>query len=145
MSDSSAVITLSCLCKAATGRISGEPLNVANCHCMTCRKNNGAAFNSVVLVRETDFAVLTGGENLRSFKMGERGTKHFCPTCGASLYNTNSTFPGIVLIPLGALDEPERCTPTLNVFCESMLPWVGKVTELHSFPQGAPRRTGGKG
>jgi len=138
-------LTVSCLCGSVTGLIGAAPLNVANCHCKTCRKNNGAAFNSVVLVRETDFTVLTGEKNLRNFQLGEKGIKHFCATCGTSVYNVNSAFPGIVLIPLGALDEPERCTPTLNVFCESMLSWVGAVSTLHSFPQGVPRQGGAKG
>lgn len=138
-------LSVSCLCGTVTGRIGAAPLNVANCHCKTCRKNNGAAFNSVVLVREADFSVLTGVDNLRNFQLGEKGIKSFCTTCGTSVYNVNSTFPGIVLIPLGALDEPERCTPALNVFCESMLPWVGEVTALPSFPQGVPRQGGSKG
>lgn len=138
-------LAVSCLCGTVTGLISRVPLNTANCHCKICRKNNGAAFNSVVLVREADFTLLTGSENLRNFQLGERGTKHFCATCGTSLYNIVTTFPGIVLIPLGALDEPERCTPSLNVFCESMLPWVGSVAALHSFPQGVPRPGGTKG
>ncbi len=145
MTDVPDTLTVSCLCGTVTGRISGAPLNSANCHCKTCRKNTGAAFNSIVLVRETDFSVLSGQENLRNFRLGEQGTKHFCVTCGTSLYNVISKFQGIVLIPLGAIDEPQHCTPTLNVYCESMLPWVGKLTEMPSFPQGVPNPKGKQG
>jgi hypothetical protein len=130
----------SCLCGQVTFQVGGEVLNTASCHCNICRKNTGAAFNTVVMTKQDHFKIVSGEDKIRSFQLGERATKHFCEVCGTAVYNVNTQFPGIVLVPIGTLDDPGRFPPTLNVFCESMLPWVTELTHQTRFPQGVPRK-----
>lgn len=33
-------------------------------------------------------------------------------------------------------DDPAAITPGVNVYCESMRPWVAEVAKIRSFPQG---------
>jgi len=129
----------SCLCGEVRFRLDGDVINTANCHCSICRRTTGAAFNTVVLVRESEFRMAAGSDRLRTYQLTERAVRHFCQVCGTAVYNTNEKFPGLVLVPLGAFDDPGRFVPTLNVYCESMLPWVSEVGGLRSFPQGVTR------
>ncbi len=125
-----------CLCGEVTFEVAGEAVNVANCHCTRCRRSTGAAFNTVVLFREGDFRVVAGAEQLRTYALSERASKHFCPQCGTEIYHRNRQLPGMVIVPLGACDEPARFVPSLNVYCESMLPWVGVISAMTSFSRG---------
>lgn len=127
----------SCLCGRVTYQLTERVRSVANCHCTTCKKLTSGAFQTVALVREQGFELLTGQENLSSYEISGRARKHFCRTCGTPIYNLNQKFPGWVLVPIGPLDDPAALTPTLNVYCESMLGWVKTIGELKSFEQGA--------
>jgi len=126
-----------CLCGEVTFRASGAARNVANCHCSVCRRSTGAAFNTVVLFRQEEFHLVTGADRLSSYALSEQATKYFCPRCGTELYHVNRHLPGLTIVPLGACNDAERLEPTLNVYCESMLPWVAAIAQLPSYPRGA--------
>lgn len=132
-------MTGSCKCQTVQFEINAAPLAAANCHCQLCKKMLGGAFSTVVIVNEADFNLTTGAEAITRYAVTEQTDKHFCSRCGSPLYNLSRKFPGKVMIPIGALDEPAAITPGINVYCESMLPWVAEIAQLKSFPQ-APER-----
>ncbi|PLY00482.1 MAG: aldehyde-activating protein [Desulfuromonas sp.] len=127
----------SCLCGTIKYQLTERPRSVANCHCNTCKKLTSGAFQTVALVREQGFELIEGQDNLSTFEISGRARKHFCRTCGTPIYNLNKNFPGWVLVPIGPFDNPAALSPTLNVYCESMLEWVRQIGELKSFDQGA--------
>lgn len=129
-------MTGSCKCQTVQFQINGKPLMAANCHCQLCKKMLGGAFNTVVIVQETDFQLTTGAEAITRYAVTEQTDKHFCSRCGSPLYNLSRKFPGRVMIPVGVLDAPAAISPGVNVYCESMLPWVAEISKIHSFPQG---------
>jgi len=129
----------SCLCGTVTYRLTERPRSVANCHCNTCKKLTSGAFQTVALVREQGLELLAGEDNLSCYEISGRARKHFCRTCGTPIYNLNQKFPGWVLVPIGTLDNPQALAPMLNVYCESMLPWVKQLGELPCFDQSPPR------
>ncbi len=44
-----------CLCRAIKYRARDEPLDVASCHCVNCRKMSGAAFTTFVVFSPDQF------------------------------------------------------------------------------------------
>lgn len=132
-------MTGSCHCQSVRFEIKGAPLLAANCHCGQCKKMLGGAFNTVVMVKEEDLSVTSGAATISRYPVSEQTDKHFCSRCGSPLYNLSRKFPGKAMIALGALDDPAAITPGINVYCESMLPWVAELAKIQSFPQ-APGR-----
>jgi hypothetical protein len=49
----------------------------------------------------------------------------FCPECGARLYTRNlESFPGLVFVTIGSLDNPGSFAPALEMFTKRRLGWV---------------------
>ena len=126
-------ITGSCLCKAVQYEMPTAIKLVGNCHCTICRKLTGAAFSSVAIVAEDDLSITKGLSKLRTYQVNENGRKYFCDICGTPIYNLNKLFPGRKMVCLGSFDEPAVVIPTVNVHCESKLPWVFSIEKLKSF------------
>jgi hypothetical protein len=127
-------LTGSCNCGAVRYEVDGESKNVVNCHCGLCRKMNGAAFSTYVVVLESDFRLL-GGE-LRSWEVSENSTKFFCAKCGTPIFNANPKFEGLRILHLGSLDDSLNVAPQVNIYCESQVGWLDGIKELLSLDQG---------
>lgn len=127
--------TGSCLCGSVRFQVEAPFQTAVNCHCNRCKKITGAAFESIALAPRSAFVLLDGEELLTAYHLSELASKHFCSRCGTPIYNLHARLPGRVIIHIGALDEPAGVTPSANIFCESMLPWVPAIGTLQSFPQ----------
>lgn len=107
-------VTGGCLCGAVRFVARGRPFRVGLCHCMDCRKHHGALFHASAIF--PDEAVTATGET-RDY----RG-RHFCPRCGSSVFARSGDE---IEIHLGALDAPDRFTPTYELWTvrrEAFLP-----------------------
>jgi hypothetical protein len=113
-----------CHCGQVRYLIKGRVLNGVNCHCSICRKANGGAFSSYLVVPEEAFEIVLGQDLLTRYALSEEGEKHFCRICGSAVFNRNQRYPGVTIVHLGSLDAVETFSPTINMFCESRLPWV---------------------
>ena len=71
-------LTGGCLCGAVRIAISGEPYRVGICHCLDCRKHHGAVFGASAMY-PIDAVAITG-------TTADYNGRHFCPTCGSSLF-----------------------------------------------------------
>ncbi len=129
-------ITGTCLCKSVKYTLNGPIMAVANCHCNTCKKMSGAAFSTIAIVAEESLEITQGEKELSAYVVSENATKYFCQSCGTPVFNVHKKFPGNLMLPVGALDDPAAVTPAINVYCESMLPWVKGIAEQTSFDQG---------
>ncbi len=125
-----------CHCGRVAFTINGKVLNVVNCHCSICRRANGGAFSSFVVVPEEAFEVVKGQDLLTRYAMSDKGEKHFCRVCGAPVFNRNKLYPKVTVVPLGCLDGPEQFIPKVNIFCERMLPWVAFAKEITCYEKG---------
>ena len=126
-------ITGSCLCGAVKYSINGPFKSVANCHCKTCKKMTGGVFATTAVVAEKSLQILEGQDSLTAYQKNEQAIKHFCCKCGTPIYNLVHKFPGNCMVQVGSLDDPSLVTPVINIFCESMLPWVAEISGLQSF------------
>ena len=103
-----------CLCGKVRFTAAGRPYRVGLCHCLDCRKHHGALFHASAIFPETSVTI-TGEPQAYA-------GRHFCPTCGSSVFSRSDDE---IEINLGSLDAPDQFTPTYELWTirrESWLP-----------------------
>ena len=91
----------------------GQPYRVGICHCLDCRKHHGALFHaSAIFPADT---VTVEGETR------DYAGRHFCPRCGSSVFGRSGDE---VEVNLGALDAPDRFTPTYELWTIRREAWL---------------------
>lgn len=102
-----------CLCGNVRVETSGSPYRVGVCHCLDCRKHHGALFHaSAIFPRE---AVSVTGETR------DYAGRYFCPRCGSPVFACTGDE---IEVNLGALDEPDRFTPTYELWTIRREAWL---------------------
>ena len=107
-------VTGGCLCGNVRFTASGRPYRVGFCHCLDCSKHHGALFHASAIFPETSVTI-TGETHAYA-------GRHFCPTCGSSVFSRSDDE---IEINLGSLDAPDQFTPTYELWTirrESWLP-----------------------
>ena len=114
----------SCLCGAVRYELTQDPLWAHNCHCSRCRKTRGSAFASNLFVARHGFRFSRGEDQLQSYRPpdAERFTHAFCRRCGSSLPWLSESH-GLMVVPMGSLDEDPGVAPHANIFVGSKAPW----------------------
>ena len=102
-----------CLCGEVRFEATGHPYRVGVCHCLDCRKHHGALFAAMAIFPEE--AVAVTGET-RSYK-----GRHFCPRCGSSVFSRSGDE---IELHLGALDAPDRLTPSYELWTVRREAWL---------------------
>jgi hypothetical protein len=123
----------SCLCGKVTYTASAEPVFTGLCHCKTCQKGTGSAFTPVIAVPTASLTV--NGMLTRFDGVGGSGNathRFFCPTCGSTVTETADVMAGITMVTIGTLDDANSVNPTMQIFCDSALPWA-KLPDMQAF------------
>ena len=123
-----------CLCGAVTYTITGEPLRMAQCHCLDCQRASGTGHNTLAFFKADDFAI-TGETNSYSSTAdsGNTKTRHFCPTCGSGLYGENSSRPGVVGVTVGSADAKDWFSPQAVVYARNRPKWDPGLPDIPNF------------
>lgn len=132
---SDAEFTGGCQCGAVTYQSSSPPLAGAHCHCQHCRKTTGAEHLSAVFVPEEAFSYQ--GQTTIYETTGDRGIplqRHFCPTCGASLFLEHQP-KGAIFIMAGTLDDIEIFKPEFQLFCKHRASWDNISDTVKSYDE----------
>ena len=98
-----------CLCGSVRYEAQPDPSTAYYCHCRDCQIGSGSAFHVAVLAPEESFRHLSGRTSEWS-KIADSGnliTRVFCPACGTPVWWTGEGFPGVVVLTLSSLDEPD--------------------------------------
>ena len=122
-----------CDCGAVHYRITGPVRLVANCHCNSCRRRNGAPYSTYCVVSQADLQIVQGQDQLATYENPRGGKKQFCSRCGSPLYNLNPRYAGLAMVLYGSLADQSGLAPSVNVYCESKLPWVECIASLRNF------------
>jgi hypothetical protein len=122
------LFTGGCACGQLTFRAQGRPKRVGLCHCMTCRKISGGAFNAFVIFPVDQVAI--AGE-LRTWSATPESERCFCPTCGSQVFDRDSGDE--IEIKLGAFDQPNLFTPTYEAWTIRRERWLC-TPDLLGFP-----------
>ena len=125
-----------CLCGKVRYSGDAEPIFVGVCHCSTCQKGSGSAFNTVVAVPKA--AVNTTG-TVRSYEgrgdSGKATYRRFCPECGSPVAIEAEVMADVVMIPVGTLDDRSAITPAMQIYCDSAQPWAILEGGIQRFPK----------
>lgn len=102
-----------CLCGEIRITALGLPNRVGICHCLDCRKHHGALFHASAIFPDT--AVTITGET-RSYQ-----GRHFCLTCGSSVFGQTGDE---IEINLGSLDAPNQLRPSYELWTNRRETWL---------------------
>jgi hypothetical protein len=111
-----------CLCGAVRFVATGEPLNVAWCHCQSCRKHSGAPVSVFVAFRRDAYQVTKG--EITKFNSSPGRWRGFCARCGSTLTCEGEPLTSETHFHIGAIDQAARFRPTRHIFPEERLPWL---------------------
>ena len=130
-----------CLCGAIRYEIT-RPLSAARyCHCTHCQRRTGTAASANGLVPREGFALLSGREQLRSYKPPTGVPKYFCSVCGSALFSGDPFADEQVVVRLGTLDRDPGIRPQYRQFVDSAAPWESiPEDELPRYPAQRARR-----
>jgi hypothetical protein len=128
-----------CLCGAVTIAIKGTPVRMAQCHCKDCQRASGTGHMSNAIFAESDVAI---AGNTKSFTVkadsGSDFTRHFCPECGGRLHGTHTGRPGMVIVPVGMLDDSAWFAPQVVLYAKSRPAWDMTTDAVPNFDAAAP-------
>jgi hypothetical protein len=113
-----------CLCGKVRYSADAEPIFAGVCHCATCQKGTGTAFNAVVAVPKP-LVSLSGTVSTYEGR-GDTGNatyRRFCPECGSPVA-VEAAIMADVVIPIGTLDDPSAVKPAMQIYCDSAQPWA---------------------
>ena len=113
-----------CLCGAVRITLSGAPYRVGICHCIDCRKHHGAVFYAAAIFPADAVTIMGTTAQYRG--------RHFCPTCGSSLFGR---WEDEVEVHLGCLDAPNQFKPTYENWVIRREHWLPPFDVARSYPR----------
>lgn len=113
-----------CLCGNVRLEARGRPYRVGLCHCLDCRKHHGALFHASAIYPQE--AVTVEGETR------DYAGRFFCPRCGSSVFSRSGDE---VEVHLGALDAPDRFTPTYELWTVRREAWLPPFPLARRYPR----------
>jgi hypothetical protein len=120
----------SCLCGSVRYEIRGPVGRVSHCHCSMCRKAHGAAFATYGRVERSDFALVSGADDIASYRSSPGVIRTFCKRCGSNLQFISDKRPSIFSLALGTLDDDPSVQAALHISVASKAPWFQITDEL---------------
>lgn len=120
-----------CYCGALRYTAQGEPQLRVQCHCRECQYISGGAPNLTIGMPESGFAYTSGAP--RRFQrpdLPKPVSREFCGECGTHILTRAPGMPGIVLMKVGCLDNPEAFEgPQMAIF-------AAEARGFHQIPEG---------
>jgi hypothetical protein len=120
-------VTGGCQCGAVRFRFTETLARASICHCRMCQKAFGSYFAPLVSTAADGFEITRGEPAFwRSSNISRRG---FCATCGTPLFfwDDDGAAPEVAL---GALDDPGRIRPEVQVGVSSRADFVRHLLEI---------------
>ncbi len=124
----------SCLCGAVNFELTGEPLRMAQCHCVDCKKSSGTGHMSLAFFNQDQLSV--EGETTEFGVVADSGNtnyRSFCPSCGSRLFSRNSAREGMVGITAGSVDNSDWFKPQAVVYTKDMPCWDESAQDVPRF------------
>ena len=122
-----------CFCGAVQIEAAGEPAAMGYCHCRSCRSWSAGPVNAFSLWKPESVRVVSGAENIATFKKSALSERKYCTKCGGHLMTDHP--------PLGLVDVYAATLPTLQFapgvhvnYAETVLPMRDGLPKLKDFP-----------
>ena len=124
-----------CLCGSVRYTCDADPSDPHICHCKDCRKQSGTAFSMFIDVPRE--ALQLSGRLLKSYtNKGDSGGKvvrKFCDQCGSPVLVELETYPDLIFINAGTLDNANAFEPEEEFFTQSKLEFVNISIDIESY------------
>ena len=124
-----------CACGAVRYEASADPIFVGLCHCTSCQKLTGSALLPVVAIPTASMTVT--GKTTQFDSSGDSGKathRNFCPVCGSTVFDSADMMPGVTMLTVGTMDNPDMVKPAMQIYCDSAMPWA-TVPDVQAFPK----------
>jgi hypothetical protein len=119
--------TAKCACGATSITVTGEPEIHSVCHCVNCKRRTGSAFGISTYFRRDEVLEMIGETNVYAFHHDAQNhdqERHFCVTCGTTLFWTLSVLPNLIGIAGGCFAEMDLGEPKMSVSHAKKFAWV---------------------
>jgi len=122
-----------CFCGSVQIEVTGQPEAMGYCHCRSCRSWSAGPVNAFSLWKPDAVRVVSGAENIATFKKTENSERQYCSKCGGHLMTNHPPFG---LIDVYAATIPTlRFAPAVHVnYAETVLPMGDGLPKLKDFP-----------
>ena len=103
-----------CHCGAVRWEIElAPPLELLACNCSICAKTGFLH----LIVQHSDFALLSGGDGLTSYRFGTGTAEHlFCRTCGVKSFYQPRSHPDCWSVNFNCLEDHEGIAHSVSAF-----------------------------
>jgi hypothetical protein len=127
-----------CACGQLKAECSGEPTFVAMCHCHQCQRRTGSVFavNAGFLTGDVKLEGRSSGWS-RAGDSGRTVDFRFCPECGTTVYWSGQMRPDLIVVAVGAFNDPDFPAPIRTVWAQSKHEWVQIPPGLSVHAKGA--------
>lgn len=116
-------ITGQCDCGQTSYFIADDAeIDIANCHCATCRKSTGGSCVTWATVPMSQFQWT--GAPPEIYPSSSHGKRFFCRRCGAQLALFTEKSPQTIDVTVATFTHPELYPPTQDIWLKSKLPWI---------------------
>ncbi|CAK4031124.1 related to DUF636 domain [Lecanosticta acicola] len=118
----------SCVCGQWTYEYEGEPLGVAICHCIPCRKTAGSNGSFNILIPADKYKKLSGTD-LKFTRVADSGKDvHYsnCANCATVMMAQADAMPGVNIVKGGTVDDPKedaKHQPVQEIFRRNAPEW----------------------
>ena len=109
-----------CACGAVKFEAVGKPLRAGLCHCLTCRKFHGSAFNPFVVFR---FHQVFIAGSLKAWRSSDHASRLSCGVCSSPICYQEDDGAEIEM-NMGSFDEPSLFAPTYENWIGSREDWL---------------------
>ncbi|MCU4160682.1 GFA family protein [Acidiphilium sp. AL] len=124
-------VTGRCFCGAVRFQSEKRPVAVRACWCRDCQylSSGNASINAIF---KTEAFEITGevSEYVSRADSGNVMRRRFCPRCGTPLFSESLSRPNLIVVRVGALDDPEIGRPENFIWTASSPSWGFVDSEL---------------
>jgi len=120
-----------CHCGAVQWQAQLPTTIVLNCHCNMCRQLSGADYSSWVVIKDAQFTLLQGADQLQSYQASTHFSKTFCRRCATpvSLVNLDK-FPGHTYVARGTVSTDIDLPVNLQVYTDDKACWAALAADI---------------
>lgn len=122
----------SCFCGGVRFTVTGAPLRSSLCHCDICRRETGGPFGAGGVWRRD--AVTHSGATT-TYASSKKARRHFCPTCGATVFFEDLAGPNVWEVMLALLDDANDLAPACHLFAANAVPGLVMGDDLPRYPR----------
>lgn len=120
-----------CYCGSVKYEIRGDIDFIVHCHCRNCRRVSGAAFYTAGFLKEANFSIVEGKDNVQEYNSPAMDglARCFCRKCGGRLF-IRLPIPGVMNVAITTLDRELPTDTGVHINVASKAPW-DKVAKEH--------------